>query len=423
MERRVKYNLESIILKKKSIWHDYRAILKTKNRYQMKKLILLLITKVFCFTSIYSQATYNKIIWDKECNCPVQYATISNSSDYSITNEEGFFSLTTTEESAKFSMLGYESFQLDFKKIENDTIYVNSKPFELEEIVIDSDSYFTNMIKRIPIDYALQPHTEKFYLRAILKKNNEIIKVIDLSGKVRKETLFNTMSIPMPKNNYTIQVENIRKAGKIFRDYDFTIISFKNFFNLHNGFYISPNNFNIEYKSLKDSSYTKVLADQKKENISSYQKGYFLVNNKTKNFEQANIFTEFSGVFEKIDKELKNRTVFYEVTSDFKTNPLTDKLQINRCNIRIQVEVMHKDELDKFDLSFIYFADPIDTNPQIKNNINHSKDIFDLSFEHDANYWQSQEKLPLTTEMQAFINEVNASGKNSDFRTKTNIKE
>jgi hypothetical protein len=117
------------------------------------------------------------------------------------------------------------------------------------------------MLGTILTDYALQPYTEKFYLRAILKKNSEIIKVIDLSGKVRKETLFNTRSIPMLKKNYTAQVENIRKAGKIFKYYDFTIINFNFFFDLHNSFYMSPENFNIEYRTQKDSSYIKILAN------------------------------------------------------------------------------------------------------------------------------------------------------------------
>ena len=48
--------------------------------------------------------------------------------------------------------------------------------------------------------------------------------------------------------------------------------------------------------------------------------------------------------------------------------------------------------------------------------------MFDLNIKYDPEYWKNNEILPLTNEMQEFINKVNSSGKNSDFRTKTNIK-
>lgn len=385
----------------------------------MKNNIIFIVVVIYSL-SVYSQTTFTKTLWDKECNCPVKYASISNSSTYSITNEEGLFSLTTKEEYAEFNMLGYESFKFKLSEIKNDTIYLKSKPFKLDEVIVDSDSYFRNMVKTVGKDYALDPHSEKFYLRAILKRNNEIIKLVDISGKVRKETLFDTRSVPMPKNNYSVQIENIRKAGKIFKDYDFTIINFENFFYLHNRFYIGPKIFNIEYKSLEDKSYTKILASQKKDKSTSDTKGYFLVNNETMNFVQANIITEFFNEFSEIGKKLKSRTVLNEVTSNFNRSPINNKLQINKCNITIQAEVIYESKLDKFELSFIYLADPIEVESKIKNNVNHKKDIFDLKFNHDEVYWQNQEKLPLTKEMQKFINEVNSSDRNSDFKTKTN---
>jgi hypothetical protein len=189
---------------------------------------LLLIISSF---SINSQTTYEKILWNKSCNCPVQFATINYNENYSISNKDGFFSITSNSENVEFNMLGYEKLKINLNKIKNDTIYVNSKPFELDEIILNTESFFKSMVKTINIDYALEPHIEEFYLRAILKKNNEIVKIIDLSGKIKKQTLFNTESKPMPKKNYSVQVEHIRKAGKIFRDYDFTIINFKNLIN------------------------------------------------------------------------------------------------------------------------------------------------------------------------------------------------
>lgn len=387
----------------------------------MKKIKNLYFLFLFS-TTFYSQTTYNKIIWDKEKNSAVQYATINTSNDYSITNEEGFFSLTTSENIADFNMLGYESQEINLK-VEKDTIYVISKPYGLDEVVINTNSFYKSMINTITKDYALEPHNEQFYLRAVLKKNDEIIKIVDLSGKVRKETLFNTKSRPMPKKNYKVNVENIRKAGLVFKDYDFTIINFNDFFERHNRFYIGPKNFNLEYKTSKDSLYTKINATQKTKTSIGDVKGFFLVNRDSKNFEKANIAIKYTDEYNVINKDLKNKTLYFEVESDFKRSDINNKLQITKCKMYIIVENIFKQQTDIFKLSFIYFAEPIGQELKIKNNVNLNKDIFELKYKYDESFWINQDKLPLTTEMQEFINEVNSSGKNSDFKTKTNIKE
>jgi hypothetical protein len=146
------------------------------------------------------------------------------------------------------------------------------------------------------------------------------------------------------------------------------------------------------------------------------------MNNKIKNFEQANLYTESFDEFAKINKNLKNRTVFFEVTSDSSENSINNKLQINKCEINIKVEILYKNKLDKFDLSFIYFADPIKNDRKIKNNINQNKDIFEFKFKYDEKYCLKQGKLLLTKEMQEFINKKNSSKNKSDFRTQSNMK-
>ena len=234
--------------------------------------------------------------------------------------------------------------------------------------------------------------------------------------------MFNTKSKPMPENNYTIEVENMRKSGVISRDYDFTVINFEEFFKRHNSFYISPQNYNLKYNNNIDSTYTKISATQKNITDIGNTKGYFIVNNSTKNFEKASLNIDYTDDYTIINKDLKNRTKRFYVESTFKKNKNTAKLQINNCNINIEVEVLFKDEKDIFNLSFTYFAEPINNEDKIKNNVNHKTDIFDLNIKYNPEYWKNHEILPLTNEMQEFINKVNSTGKNSDFRTKSNIK-
>ncbi|RTZ07686.1 hypothetical protein EKM05_10670 [Flavobacterium sp. GSP27] len=389
----------------------------------MKSKIIILILSLLNFNNVKSQITYDKVLWDKECDCPVAFASINNSLEYVISNENGYFSMTTKDPNVEINMLGYYSKKINLDELKDESkVFLDPKVFVLDEVVIEQNQLFKEMLGSILKDYALEPHVEKFYLRAVLKKNNSIIKLIDLSGIIKKETLFNTKTKPMPENNYTIHIENMRKSGIINSNYDFTVINFEEFFKRHNSFYISPQNFNLKYNKNIDNTYTKISATQKNATSVGNTYGYFIVNNNTKNFEKASLNIDYIDDFTVISKDLKNRTKKFNVESTFKKNKNTDKFQINNCNINIEVEVLFKDEKDIFNLSFSYFAEPINNGEKIKNNVNHKIDIFDLNIKYNSEYWKNHEILPLTDEMQEFINKVNSTGKNSDFRTKTNIK-
>ena len=378
---------------------------------------------LFNFNNVKSQITYDKVLWDKECNCPVAFASINNSFESVISNENGLFSITTKEPNVEINMLGYYTKKINLNELKDERkVFLEPKVFVLNEVVIEQNQLFKEMLGTILKDYALEPHLEKFYLRAVLKKNSSIIKLIDLSGKIKKETLFNIKTKPMPENNYTIQVENMRKGGIFNRDYDFTVINFEEFFKRHNSFYINQKNVNFKYNNNIDSTYTKITATQKNASNIGTLIAYFIVNNNTKNFEKASINIDYIDDFTIVGKDLKNRTKKFDVESTFKKNKDTDKFQINNCNINIEVEVLFKDKKDSFNLSFSYFAEPINNEEKIKNNVNHKTDIFDLNIKYNPEYWKNQEILPLTVEMQEFINKVNSTGKNSDFRTKSNIK-
>ncbi len=216
---------------------------------------------------------------------------------------------------------------------------------------------------------------------------------MDISGLIKKETLFKTKSIPMPKNNYTVEVQNMRKAGLFAKDYDFVLINFKNFLDRHNSFYMSPKNFNLTYKSANDTTYTKIFAKPKSKSPDSDFQGYYIVNNENFNFEQASTKTVYFDDYTVVNKDLKNKTNSFEVTSNFKKNPFTNKMQINKSFFKIKVDVLFKDIKDEFDLNFIYYAEPLNNSTSIKNNINHDKDIFDLKFDYDEEYWKNQEIL------------------------------
>jgi NTP pyrophosphatase (non-canonical NTP hydrolase) len=59
---------------------------------------------------------------------------------------------------------------------------------------------------------------------------------------------------------------------------------------------------------------------------------------------------------------------------------------------------------------------------KIRNNVNLDIDMFKLRGKYNAKYWEENQILTLTAEMQEFINKVNSSNEKSDFKSKSNMK-
>ena len=387
-----------------------------------KQDLIRLYLLIFLFSSnlIFGQESSRNILWDKTDNIPISYATIKGIENYAISNEDGVFVFQKTDSKITIQSVVYETLETDFRFLKaNDTIFMKPLTYELDEVVISKDGLYSQMLKTVLTDYALEPHKEKFFLRAIIRKNNELYKIVDFSGFVEKQVLFGTKSKPMPKKNYKVQIENIRKVGIEDRDIDFRLFSFKEFLNNVVTIGFNKDKFKIKYEATIDKDSKKIILKPKDNEKMKFNIFYILNNDNT--FAEADVIYDNKNVdFEKIGKS-KYRTVFSNWKSNFERNPLTNKLQLNKAKLKAKTEVYEQSENYVFNASYLYYAIPIDNTIEIKNNINLHKDMFDLKGEYNQEYWEKNEKLILTKEMQEFINKVNANGKNSDFRTKTNI--
>lgn len=374
--------------------------------------ICLFVFLFFCIESN-AQIKRGKILWDVEKHIPVQYATIKTTDDYTISNAEGYFEIEFNSGILFIQNISYEKIEMtldDYRK--KDTIFMEPKIYELEEVVITKDDRFSAMVRSITTDYALEKHKEKFFLRVIVEKNNELYKVVDFSGYLQKETLFGTKQKPLRKNNYVVQLDEIRKAGIENRTYDFALFSFNVFLERIASVYLSPKIYDFSYKNTIENDFLKIVAKPK--DISETKTtGYYIVNNSDNTFNEVYLKNEDKEAefFEK--GNIKYRTIFFELKSNFSKNKETSKYQLNMAVLSSHTEVFSEDKRDFFEVKYIYYANPVSDTVRLKNNINLNKDMFELKGTYSNEYWNSQNRLLLTDDIQSFMNKL----KNSQSKT------
>lgn len=383
----------------------------------------IIYTGIFLLTiQLYAHNIKEKIIWDKLNNIPIPYTAVIFSGSHSVSNENGYFHIEIKDGKVLFQNPAYEDVEVEYELYKKlDTIFMNPRVFILEEVVIVADNKIKTMLQNILTHYALHPHQESFFLRAIIQKNNEYYKIVDFSGVLEKKTLFNTKSKPMPKNNYGVQVENMRKAGMENKSVDFEMLSFERFLNSISSTYMNPSFYDLQYKETDDAKFTKIILIPKNPN-SNKTTGYYSVNNDDNTFNEVYMYTNDNNVEFNTKNGIKYRTTKIETKSNFKRNPSTQKYQLNVSVFKYNTEVLSNGKTDAFMVTYIYYASPIKNKLNIKNNINIQKDMFDLNVKYDEKYWMNQATLPLTTEMQEFIDKMATTERNSNFKSKTNLK-
>lgn len=367
------------------------------------------------------QETSTNILWNKELNVPVAYATITSAENSVISNENGTFSLQKRNSKITIKSVGYETREVDDDILRlTDTVYMKSFTYELNEVVISRDGLYKRMLKKILTDYVLEPHKERFFLRAIVRKNNELYKIVDLAGIVEKQALFDLSSRRMPKKNYKVQLQNLRKVGLENRELDYKIFGFKEFFTNIMTVEFNIEDFNTRYETTSDIGTSKLILNPKNK-VNQSISAFYIV-------DHDNTFKEIDVQYDNTNGELKPvRKSQYKTSKsnwkvNFERNAITNKYQLSKAILTATTEV-HKEQIkDIFECSYIYVSIPVDNLEKSSNNINLDKDIFDLEIDYNSEYWNNNEILKLTNEMQDFINKVNSSGKNSNFRTKSNIK-
>lgn len=386
----------------------------------MKRLFFVLLS-FFVSIAAYGQHHLRAVLWDKQAKAPVVYATVVSGQAYAISNEEGGFEISFSEEALHIDCLGYESLSSSFTALAGrDTLYLSPKTFVLEEVTIDPNESYRQMVKAIDKWYALDTHKERFFIRCLLRKNGQIEKLIDIVGKVEKKALMGTPTKPFPKKPYKVEIEQLRVAAinssKVYK------VNMPELADAFMGLAVmgTPVDHFWHRKLKGEGSAEDKIEFGNKDTQQVKTSGYYLMDNERwvpKQFAMSadNIAIDYKKNF----WGLKHRVLHRERRSDFALNPATGKYQLARGTLLNKQEVLSKEGTDIFELYYFYDAQPLPMSEPLKENASVEKDMFKLKFPYNAAYWEHNNVLLLTDEMQAFVKRV---GSEKEFKTVTNLR-
>lgn len=387
----------------------------------MKKLFFLVILPLF----INAQNQKLGIVLDAESKEPIEFVDVYNTSDNTITNENGKYFLLSSNDSIAFYKLGYESLKTTFTSVA-DTVLLNQKTFELAEVVLtNKDRLFTQVKKAVPENYPSEEFKEHFFIRSLLRYNGDITRIQDIQGKLKRRTLLYHSNMDIEKKDFVFEVQNMRKVGlkdvtENETDIYFKLRSLKQILLETVQISIVQKDFEIEEKYFDDQKKIRIEFTYNGDNKKLKTSGYYIINLDDKAILEYYQLTHLDIDF-KQKKDIKYRATRYEKNVVFDKDSKTGKYVLKTAKIKSLVEVKNNEEtfqtfFESEDIlkSYGHFA-----NFKVRKNVNENKDVFKLNYPYNANFWVSQNQLLLTDEMQHFIRKVGAES--SEFKVKSNL--
>ena len=373
----------------------------------MKAVICIVLV---CSQCVVAQHTTSKYLLDKDTKAPLRAATIHNANDYTITNDDGHFVFYSANDSVTIKMLGYETLKTTFKALSRtkDTLYLTPKPFQLDELTLSNKNIIQEAYNHASINYPMEPFVEDFFLRCILKRNGELVKIEDFSGRIKRDKLLGV------KKNFTFQLLNMRKFGiekKGMRADDFDIPSLDDVFQWwSNILFLNQENYHFSRPKTIDEQHQKIEYTPKNED--DYQKsiGYFIINTNDYAIKER-IYKTNPKTIHKIPYTkkpfIKYRTIDYYCKDKLEKDAKKGKYFIANAIVNAKVEGYVGEERIVYDVSFeLIVTHPFSDLSTFKANVNGKKELFKLEVPYNKEFWETQNQLPLTNEMRNFINKT-----------------
>jgi hypothetical protein len=371
----------------------------------------------------------SKIIVDKETNKPLEFVNINNDLDNTISNEDGKFFFTSNKNSLKISRIGYQSVATTFDAIAfRDTLFLEVSTTELDEIiVINTASLLNDVYKNIVNWYPTQPYSEKFFLRCLLKKNNEICRLQDISGKIESNTLF--LSQTLKKKEYKLEVLNLRKKDIVDRNQVeyFEFLSAKNLFMWFASIFTVPSDYIFTKVKSNDPQYIKIEYSKSDQNTNNMNRnGYYIINREEKTIKEVGYKLE--GAISQIPYQsrgvVKWRTIDTELVVNYVKSAKNNLYHVGHAKLSTITEVINEKKGKKDIYEAIYDLITVESFLQetVKPNFAITRDLLKANFSYSEDFWKNQNQLPLTNELKSFLNRVDDTKSiKSDFKIQGNF--
>lgn len=385
-------------------------------------------TLFFCFLLFvcFSQNQHKGVILDNETKEPIEFVSIYNTNNHTLSNSDGRYAFSSKQDSVLFFCIGYDKFEANFTQL-RDTIFLSKSVFELNEVVVTNAKTIYQKIKdSISSNYLLIPHTETFFLRALLSKNDSIVRIQDIQGRLRRKTSVYTQGLNITKKDFQVEIQNMRKIG-ISKDKNDIYFEFPTLYNIFSEFVrinaMGPD-FTVTEQPFENQLYTKVEFHSNLPANSGVASGQYIINSKDHailSFKAS--YTPYYSSEEKSKNKItskileNNISVFFKQASYKKENLYF----INSAKRMAKIQISGPDNsfTDIYKMSIILTTSKSFGAENFKSTTNEHKELFKLKHKYNTTYWQTQNQLLLTDEMQNFIKKIGKQ--NTEFKTRSNM--
>lgn len=252
----------------------------------------------------------------------------------------------------------------------------------------------------------MEPFVEDFFLRCILKRNGELVKIEDFSGRIKRDKLLGA------KKNFTFQLLNMRKFGiekKGVRADDFNIPSLNDVFQWwSNILFLDSKEYRFSFLKVIDETHQQVSHTPKNEEDYIKGIGHFIISTDDYAVKER-IYKINPKVVDKIPYTkkffTKYRTTDFYLREKCEKDVAKSKYFIANGLYTEKIEGYNNDERIVYDVSFeLIVTHPFSDLNTFKANVNGKKELFKLDVPYNKEFWETQNQLPLTNEMRDFIN-------------------
>ncbi|CAN0605997.1 unnamed protein product, partial [Ectocarpus sp. 12 AP-2014] len=161
----------------------------------------------------YAQNTHKGLVLVADGREPLEFVSVFNSTDNTMTNADGRFQFSSELDSVFFYSPGYEKLKTTFSAL-RDTVYLQKNTVNLDEVVVTNAKTILERIRdSLAINYELTPHNETFFIRALLRSNDTIVRLQDMYGNLKRKTLIYTGDLDLEKRDYEVELLQMRQVG------------------------------------------------------------------------------------------------------------------------------------------------------------------------------------------------------------------